>query len=722
MSFVNFPGYIQALVLVTVSLALLRMAFARVRLPQRRHRRWLPLAAGFHGLGTLLVLVILWNPSCRKMDESIIRNQVLAVFDTSQSMSVADRGQATRLDRALQVFAETCDPETGPLYQVLGFDEITYRCASPAQLERWGTDTQAQPVYKLLKQHLKPEGADDATDHPVVGVILFTDGQWQGKSLPQTPITVPEELEFLCIGVGTQAPLADVGIDSLQVPAAVPVNTLYQAQVVVSTCAWGTPVTVELLQDNEIVGTQSLPAMDPSVSRMSHTLSFTLPAHIPGQGSLLARIRPADHELNQANNQYAAVVDVVGQEQRYSVLYYAQGAGFSLGKIRQALARDKKVELDVRFDFVTQPRPGQTAGPGGASFPLQRQQFFAYDLILLGPCDFDGFAPEQQQALYDFVALRGGGLIILTESGPLAFDTWANPQARVLLPVTDMAVVDDAYGFTRGLLEPDPGAVEAQIFQTGDFAAQDLPLSLTRHALRVKPGATVLARIGQSPALVCQRVGRGRVCLLNMTQLHRLWQADKEDNALGKLLSAVTAHAGRHAAGQAQLELYAQRTDDGRALVFNARVTDEQFRPLGQANVLLTLGKRTVALHPIGEGVYSGQMPDMKQDSLLATLQAESQGRFLGERRVAVNLAPVPTEMTNVQLDEVFLRQLARKYEGQYLHVDKVPSDLGRRFSREQRSRETLAVIAWWPSWFLFILLCLLLSTSWFIRRSAGLL
>ena len=538
MSFVNFPGYIQALVLVAVSVTLMGVAFARVRRTQARQQRWLPLAAECHGLCTLLVLVILWNPSCRQTNTSMVRNRVLAVFDTSQSMSVTDSSPATRLDRALQVFAETCDSETGPLYEVLGFDEFTYRCSIPDQLQRWGTDTQAQPVYDLLRQNLKSQVADDATEQPVVGVVLFTDGQWQGRSLPNAPVAVPEDVQFLCIGVGTQSPVPDVGIDSLQVSAAVPVNTLYQAQVVVSTCAWQAPVTVELFQDNEIVGTQSIPAREPSASRVSHTLSFSLPAHSAGQRSLFAQIRSGAQDLNRANNQYAAVVEVVEQEQRLYTLYYAQRAGFSLGKVRQALVRDRKIELDICFDIINQAHLGQAAPQVGRSFPQHRDQFFAYDLILLGPCDFDGFAPAQKQALYDFVAQRGGGLVILTESGPLAFDTWVSPQARVLLPVTDMPGAGKASTSAQGLLEPSPGAVETQIFQTGDFATQDLPLSLIGHPVRIKPAATVLARIGQSPALVCQRVGRGRVCLLNMTQLHRLWQADQEDNALFKLLSS----------------------------------------------------------------------------------------------------------------------------------------------------------------------------------------
>jgi len=722
MSLVNYPGYIQSLVLVTVSITLVCAAFVRVRVTQARHRRWLPIAAECHGVCVLLILVILWNPSCRKADRPHVRNQVLIVFDTSQSMSVTDRGQATRLDRALQVFAETCDPETGPLYQLLGFDEFTYRCSTVDQLQRWGAHTRAQPVYELLQQNLNPGDADAATDHPVVGVVLFTDGQWQGRTLPKPHTGAYEEVEFVCIGVGTQAPLPDVGIDSLQVPPTVPVDTLYQAKVVVSTCAWQTPVTVELFLDNEIVGTQSIAVTDPSALRVSHTLSFSLAAHTPGQKSLLAQIRHADQELNRSNNQYTAVVDIVSQEKRYRALYYAQQASFSLGKIRQALVRDQKIDVDICFDIIQQTRLGQTAAQIGTAFPLHQDQFFAYDLILLGPCDFDGFNPEQQQALHDFVAQRGGGLVILTESGPLAFDSWLNSQARVLLPVTDISAVNDSTALTRGQLEPSPGAVETQIFQAGDFTTQDLALSLIRDPVRIKPAATVLARIDQAPALLCQRVGRGRVCLLNMTQLHRLWQGDKDDNALFKLLSSVTAHAGKNASGQAHLELFAQRAHDGQTLVFHARVADAQLRPVEQANVLLTLDERSVALHPIGQGRYSGQMQNMNQGSFLVTIQAEKQGRFLDERSVAVNLAPAPTEMTEVQLDERFLRQLTRHYQGQYLHIDEVPADLGRRFTRQDRSREAPCLVAWWPSWYLFILLCTLLTASWFIRRSLGLL
>jgi hypothetical protein len=113
--------------------------------------------------------------------------------------------------------------------------------------------------------------------------------------------------------------------------------------------------------------------------------------------------------------------------------------------------------------------------------------------------------------------------------------------------------------------------------------------------------------------------------------------------------------------------------------------------------------------------------PTRPGQSVVATAQAERNGTFLGERTIAANLPPIRDEMSETDLDEPFLKALAQRLGAKYLHIDDVDSQIARAFTAKQQIGATQEVTSAWPRWPLLLLLCLLLSIKWFLRRSIGL-
>ncbi|MHC4356072.1 MAG: hypothetical protein ACYS0H_25500, partial [Planctomycetota bacterium] len=106
MIFVDYPGNIVAALLLAAFAGLAFFAFSLGELQNeklRRHR--MPLVA-LQYLSILILLLILWNPSRAKVSKTLSTNSVLAIFDTSESMSVIEDGQSTRLDKAIETFTE----------------------------------------------------------------------------------------------------------------------------------------------------------------------------------------------------------------------------------------------------------------------------------------------------------------------------------------------------------------------------------------------------------------------------------------------------------------------------------------------------------------------------------------------------------------------------------------------------------------------------------------
>ena len=76
---------------------------------------------------------------------------------------------------------------------------------------------------------------------------------------------------------------------------------------------------------------------------------------------------------------------------------YSQVANFDIGKLRQVLARDEKIELDLGLDVIRTPILAKNVAEayGYVGLPDNRQGFNRYDIIILGPCEFDALTDAQ---------------------------------------------------------------------------------------------------------------------------------------------------------------------------------------------------------------------------------------------------------------------------------------------------------------------------------------
>jgi hypothetical protein len=86
-----------------------------------------------------------------------------------------------------------------------------------------------------------------------------------------------------------------------------------------------------------------------------------------------------------------------------------------------------------------------------------------------------------------------------------------------------------------------------------------------------------------------------------------------------------------------------------------------------------------------------------------------------------VNLPPVKSEMTNVELDEKFLHELAGKLGGKYFYANEVNDDIERMFEAQTQVGNTRSITSVWPNWPLLFVLSVILGVSWFTRRAIGL-
>ncbi len=759
MTLTDYPGHLVAVALAAGLAVLTAAAFhggpptrsgaaGEVRTPTRAgYGRLLML---LQSAAILLLLLILWNPSALRTRPTFTTNTVMALFDTSESMSIADDGQHSRLDRALEKFTAGFRPDdpAGPRYRLYGFDRHAYHCGTPDLLRRWGQETNLQAACTLLADQIGPGGPDAPADTPA-GAILFTDGRAADRNLHSYLALARRDVPILLVGIGSAPSRPDFAVKSIAAPARAWIETAYP--VTVTLTGTRTPqdaLTVELLRDQVVIDSRRIKPeqwkkQDP---HFETTVEFKVPADSLGTHVLTARVPPHPDEVNTANNLRSASVAVT-QEQTLQVLLYAQQASFDVGKLRQALAWDRRVRCDFRLDAIRDAALAQraTSGLGYAGFPQTREELYRYDVVVLGACPAGGLSAAQWDLLHAFVTERGGGLLLLpggwqrqaqladgssdiresqrqAPKTPPAAATRRNSPVESLSPV----LLD---GPEPRLWPPEPNAIgrtfEAQALGllSRTFASKpEQKISPYYNIARVKPAATTLATVGATPIISVHRIGRGRVGLLNASKLFKLYREDKEGGLLADGVCELAAYLGRTPSAASGIELFAERTAaDPRRVSFSVYVVNETFKPVDEANVLLSVGGQVLAMSPAGEGRYTKEVDLGDSESIVATAQAEAHGVFLGERIAAVNLPSLPDEMSDTDFDETFLRALAQRLGARYIHVNDLDGDAAKTFAARRQAGTEQQIRSLWPNWPLLLILCLLLSAQWFIRRSLGL-
>jgi hypothetical protein len=741
----DYPGHLIAGLVLIISAVLVFFAFrcGELQKPARRLYRWPLMTLQYAAI--VILLLIMWNPSSSQVSKTLSRNSVLAFFDTSRSMSVIEDGHLSRLDKALDVFQEKFGPldENGPDYKVFGFDRQAYHCGTSDFLRRWGTQTD---MHSLLTELSKYELAEELPDskntqnsapaatndekNRIAGAVIFTDGQADDKNIQTYVPFGNKNFPIAVIGVGSRKKQPDVAIKSINVPSRIAIDTACTMQVVVSAKnLQNQPVTVELLKDDYVVDSKEIPAeaFKPSQREgdslaKDATTEFAIGSDKIGSYTFSARAKALENEVNLANNVRSTMVDFV-EETRLKVLLYAQVANFDIGKLREVLARDQKIELELGLDAIRAPILAKNVAEtcGYVKLPDNRQGFNQYDIIILGPCEFDALTDAQISGLYSFVVDRGGGLILLPGKGEFGPAGWANDKIKALIPVIIDASNPTVWQGGPGQIEPTLEALDSKLLDKGSLQDIDEKVGPYCRIVSPKPASTTLALIKETPIICVQRVGRGRVCLLNISRLFSLYREDLQGGWLYKMMAELTAHLGRVTAREAAVELFAKRAAGQTDKVkFEAYVCDNSFLPVAGANVLLNIRGKVFTMNQIDRGYYVADVEDVQDESIIATAQAESNGVFLGEKTIAVNLPPVKSEMTDTELDEKFLRELAGRLNGKYFYANDVGDDIGKMFEAQTQVGSSRMMTSVWPNWPLLFVLCVVLSIGWFVRRAIG--
>jgi hypothetical protein len=672
-------------------------------------------------------LVLATRPVAVRTVSEPVPGRVIVAVDVSDSMRVSDPGRAwTRVELAGRVL-------TSDGLDLLG----RVRAAHAVELVAFGqtlaelpTDSEAlavalairspQMAFTDLKLPLA-RAAAAAPDSPVLGVVILTDGQhnWGESPLPLARTLGARGVPVYPVNVAAREPPADVAV----VAAAPAVPTVPRgssvpvvARIRITRMPPG-PVRVELrYPDDRPPLVQTIPHAGPD---RVYEVTFHPKFDRAGMQPLTVLAIPARPDARPENNVRTTSVRVVDDRPRVLIL---DGEADPLG------LASPKLPDDVTLAGI--------------------------DCVVLADPTPDQIPPRDRERLEKYVADAGGTLVVVAGARfvPIGLSESApdSDPLRKLLPIRTPRVLAPAETGFRPQLTADGRA--AWFLRLGDTADENeaawakLPELEWAAVGEAKQGAEVLATLPDGDAALIARhnYGFGRVLYVGFDGSWRWVKTDPEDHhrfraqvvqwAAADRLSPVKNAAGTIHFGTRQASYPANRDVE---FVLRAAEPVPPLGPNAAKDVRMIRLPATPGEPETVVGVIPLVAVDGRPRELVASFPNLPPGRYavepvipewadhlrgpVGSPRAVFEVRPPESEELNeLTADVALLESLASASGGRVFDLSNA-GELPEILAARSVTKETEVSRPLGRSWWTLVVVALLLTAEWMIRRASGL-
>ena len=711
----------------------------------------------------LAVLVVLLRPVATE-PASAGRSLVAILVDQSRSMAIADAG-GRRMDRAAAIVRDRLAPALRDAFdvRVLGFGDglVTAGAGVPdaAFLPDAAGVSEASASRSDLAEALDAvasrsdlaEALDAVAERfggeRLAGVVVLSDGAATGsgdaaRAAARMPVAVQT------VGIGHERPGPDREVTGLVADDPPASGSVIDVSATVLARGLGDASTeVRLLEDGRLLEVRRV-ALAADGTPVVET--FHVSPH-PERPTLYTVELPVDPgELVAGNNRRKVLVRPFGRPRRLLMIEGAPGYEHSF--LKRAWLADAGIAVDAvvrkgqndrgEQTFYVQGEAGRT-GPLAAGYPDAPGVLFEYDAVVLANIEAEFFSDAQLDRTAQFVADRGGGLLLL---GPATLRRrgYLGSTLEPVLP----AVLADRLGLSDGR---GAGADGTRMMPTdAGLLHPMLRLGPTPEATRerwrtmpglsgsvrigpVRPGAQVLAVSppgpgggAERPLVVVQRYGAGRAMIFAGRASWR-WRMQRATG--DRVYETWWGQVARWLVGGARERMTVMARGSGAPgdpVQIEVEVLDGDFQPVADAAVRVDVTDPTGARDeldavpvPDAPGRYAASTRPALAGVHRVDAGALRDGVLLASRREWVLVGAADAELADPWLNDDLLRRVAAAAGGAYFDPAGL-DDLPERLRAGAGSGAVRVTSETWHRPWVFLLIFVLLASEWSLRRAWG--
>ena len=578
----------------------------------------------------------------------------------------------------------------------------------------------------------------------VAGVFLATDGANNAGLKPGELVArlQREGVPLYIYGVGITNP-RDIQVSALAAPDAAFAEDNMGIQVRVrSQGLSGQTAEVQLRIDGTTVTNRTI-TFGPDGDQIINL------AHTPmqsGEFDLEVAIDPREDETEPANNSLRQKLRVV--DSRISVLLVDQSPRWEYRYLVAMLMRDRRINLRTLLyegdKSITRTLQENPNSPFLKEFP-DAETLRDYDVVILGDVDrarMDGSAGAME-LLRKFVAEQGGSLMVLAgkQHCPASYvGTHLDAMLPVVLSSSPGTKKDDVYGDREITIERTLRGEGSPMLRLDDEDEEnekiwdELPgVYWVADVERAKPSAQVLMvqaddvkenSRDRKPVLALHTFGAGHVMYLGTDNLWR-WRRNAGDlhhtTLWSQLIQRMALPRLMGFSRDVQLTLDRRTYRTGDRVRIQARLFDRDDLPLnGLQLVYRPQGggeEQVVDLQNASQGVYNGEFLAPKAGQFELNLKDPNGPReTLEKEKRHFAVREFNLEKTQTAMNEELLRDMAAKTGGKFFREENL-HELPAAIPDSTREISVRMERELWSSWIYFLLLLLVVSLEWVIRK-----
>jgi uncharacterized membrane protein len=710
--------------------------YSRVALQLAPSRR--ALLTALRALTLLLIVFILLRPVRFVRAEGASDSIVAILVDGSRSMRLAD-ADGTRVDRA-RAIAQDLQARLGQRFktELLSFGETLSR----TELAQLSADARRSDLSAALTSL-----ADRYRARPLAGVIVLSDGG--DTSVEEVTGRHTMAMPVYTIGIGNPAIPRDREVINLTAGEPLLTGSSVDLSVSVTSSGFGTtPIELRLKENGRPLETRRVsPAGD---AAPVHELFTVSPP--PDRATVYTIEIPVDtSEVVVENNTRSVLVPPQGR--RRKVLLIEGAPGFEHTFLKRALARDTALEVDSvvrkgqndegRDTFFIQAASSRTAALA-SGYPRRVADLFQYDAVFFGNIGGDFFSRDQLAMTSDFVARRGGGLLVfgarsferaglagtpLEEALPIDL---TDRRASILRTAAGSAPAANTLALTADGVAHPATRVAVTIEESQKRWTQLPPLASVAPAGGPRPGAQILAVTATPggelrPLIVTQRYGQGRALAFAGEASWRWRMMLPASNNTHELVWRQLARwVASGAADRVEIPTAAAALP-GTTENISVLVRGEEFNPVADAVVSLRVTE------PGGhERTMAAALTDPSMGRYAAAVRFDQPGVYsvaADVRRGSEKLGPVTRsllvggvdlELSQPRLNDSVLRRIAETTGGQYAPAS-AAQQVPAMVAATDAGKPPSEMRDLWNNGFSLAVIIGLLAAEWIVRRRVGL-
>lgn len=739
------------LVLLLMSLIPVLVWFLYRRTTRPLTPRWKALLVTLRSAVLIILLFMLMRPVISTFQVNPQETWLAVLVDDSASMQITDAPGAVSRQQAI---ADTLYGDNGILadlserYQVrtFAFDQSVRRVGDADELSAEGNTSGLDQAMRQV--------ADQLGGLPLSAVLMISDGadNTDADPLLSARELAARQIPVFTVGVGEEQIPRDVGISNVTAASTILDNTVFDVQVDINQQGYsGRQVNLRVMDGDTEVAARTVTLGDDGSSRR-----FDLEVTPARKEPILYELQvdQLDGEIVLQNNRYQFLVDN-SERPPLNILYVEGHPRNEFKFIRRAVESDS----NLRLASYLRTGPGRFYRQGintplelSNGFPVNVEDLYQYEAVIMGDIGRDFFTDEQLTMLQDFVAERGGGLMV---AGMLD-DAFVDSVLADVMPLT-LTRSDALPGFLQGGIRRGMHATgelfAPRLTSAGEFSPllrldsddavnrrlwSEMPTLQGVYVTgRAKPGASVLLEHPQLqhqnqalPVIATQRYGSGRSMSINTASTWR-WQMlmAAEDESHERIWRQMLRWLAQGALERVTVNFDKAFYNAGDTVNVSVKVLDAEYNADNNASLWI---QRT---DPVGNTADIAMEWDINQDgTYVSRFEATEEGVYRvlvdvasaagtgleTEKPAAFVVTPSLREFNNAGRDTGMLARIAEAGGGRYYDItdarqvltdiDHVPG----AYSREVQ--EDL-----WDKPWLLVLLITLMCMDWMARRYRGL-